>query len=71
MLGVLDAFGTLSGPEDQGIDQAKLMGNISHALIATAVGLAVAVPAVAAYNLFRRQIDASIVEMEKPRFRVH
>ena len=33
------------------------MGSISEALIATAVGLLVALPAVASYNYFQRRVD--------------
>jgi biopolymer transport protein ExbB len=42
--------------EKTGIGAAAVMGRLSEALAATAVGLLVALPAVAAYNYFQRRI---------------
>ena len=41
-----------------------IMGSISEALVATAVGLLVAIPAVAAYNSFQRRVDQSVTAAE-------
>lgn len=35
---------------------ANVMGSIAEALVATAIGIGVAIPAVAAYNVFQRRI---------------
>ena len=40
------------------------MGNISEALVATAVGLFVAIPAVMAYNTFQRAVEKSTSSTE-------
>ncbi|MBQ1609624.1 MAG: MotA/TolQ/ExbB proton channel family protein, partial [Elusimicrobia bacterium] len=41
-----------------------VIGGVSESLIATAAGLCVAIPAVAAYNFFSRSIDKFVIEME-------
>ncbi len=41
-----------------------LMGDIGEALVATAVGLLVALPAVAAFNVFRRVVSARLARAE-------
>jgi biopolymer transport protein ExbB len=51
------AFGEAAGAASQVASQA-VMSSIAEALVATAVGLFVALPAVAAYNYFQRQIAA-------------
>lgn len=43
---------------------ATLQAHISEALVATAVGLFVAIPAVAAYNLFQRMVKATLANTE-------
>jgi biopolymer transport protein ExbB len=42
-----------------------LAGGISEALITTAAGLSVAIPALIAYRYLRGQVDALVVDMEK------
>jgi biopolymer transport protein ExbB len=42
-----------------------LAGGISEALITTAAGLSVAIPALIAYRYLRGRVDALVVEMEK------
>ena len=49
VLGVVHAFAALGGASGPGADE--VMSAIAGALVATAVGLFVAIPAVAAYNL--------------------
>lgn len=53
VLGIINAFGQLSELA-QGADRASaIMGDIAEALVATAIGLFVAIPAVIAYNYFK------------------
>jgi biopolymer transport protein TolQ len=58
----MDAFRGLATSRTSSI-QAVAPG-ISEALIATAVGLAAAIPAVMAYNYFSRQIRVLTADME-------
>jgi biopolymer transport protein TolQ len=53
VFGIMDAFRGLA--TSQG-DAAAVMIGISKALVATAIGLFVAIPAVIAYNYFQRQV---------------
>jgi biopolymer transport protein ExbB len=46
-------------------DPAALAGGISEALITTAAGLIVAIPALIAYRYLRGRIDALVVQMEQ------
>jgi biopolymer transport protein ExbB len=46
-------------------DPASLAGGISEALITTAAGLMVAIPALIAYRYLRGRIDALVVQMEQ------
>lgn len=56
VLGVIRAFRDLSLETDQGA--AAVMAGISEALVATAVGLMVAIPAVVAFNYLTRQVKS-------------
>lgn len=56
VIGIIQAFNELSLNSTGGA--ATVMGGISEALVATAVGLLVAIPAVAAFNVFQRRIKA-------------
>jgi hypothetical protein len=40
------------------------MGTIAEALVATAIGLLVAIPAVAAFNYFQRRIKSMLTDTE-------
>ena len=40
------------------------MSGVSEALIATAVGLVVAIPAVMAYNYYQRKVKEAVTQME-------
>ena len=55
VIGILGAFADLKEQVGQtgASRQAMIMGSISEALVATAIGLFVAIPAVVAYNQFR------------------
>jgi biopolymer transport protein ExbB len=59
ILQAFDAFGAASGAGSALAPQA-VMSNIAEALVATAVGLGVAIPAVMAYNSFESRIGAAI-----------
>lgn len=59
VLGIIQAFGVLA--ESQ-YGSTAVMKGISEALIATAVGLFVAIPAVIAYNYFSRKLKTLITE---------
>jgi biopolymer transport protein ExbB/biopolymer transport protein TolQ len=61
-VGVINAFAGMSAGEDVGL--AAVAGGISEALIATAIGLFVAIPAVWMYNYFTGKIESFIVEMD-------
>jgi biopolymer transport protein ExbB/TolQ len=54
IIGVIEAFSHL-GNSAQGAGMAKVMGGIAEALIATGVGIFVAIPAVVAYNVFQKK----------------
>ncbi|MEM7176511.1 MAG: MotA/TolQ/ExbB proton channel family protein [Pseudomonadota bacterium] len=56
VLGMIDAFAALEAAGSK-VDPSVLSGGIWEALLTTAVGLAVAIPLVAAFNWFERQIE--------------
>ncbi|MCO4768804.1 MAG: MotA/TolQ/ExbB proton channel family protein [Deltaproteobacteria bacterium] len=56
VLGVIKAFRDMSLESEAGA--AAVMAGISEALVATAVGLMVAIPAVVAYNYLSRQVKS-------------
>ncbi|WP_342378602.1 MotA/TolQ/ExbB proton channel family protein [Myxococcus stipitatus] len=57
VLGIIKAFHDLGSMNAKGAAiQQTVMAGISEALVATAVGLAVAIPAVVAFNIFNRQL---------------
>jgi biopolymer transport protein ExbB/TolQ len=55
VIGVIVAFADLAEGSNK-IQMDKVMGGIAEALIATGVGLFVAIPAVVAYNFFQKKI---------------
>lgn len=61
--GMIKAFGTL-GREGMG-DPAKLASNISEALVTTASGLVVALPAIFAYFFFRDKLTELVSRVDK------
>ena len=64
VIGVLNAFGALAETLEGTSRTEMVMGSIAEALVATAVGLAVAIPAVVAYNAFKRQTKVIAVQAE-------
>jgi biopolymer transport protein ExbB/TolQ len=61
VIGILNAFSNISNAHTMAIK--VIAGSISEALLTTAIGLSVAVPAVWCYNSFTSQMDAFGVEM--------
>jgi len=61
VVGIINAFKTMAAQKTPGI--GAIAGGISEALVTTAIGLFVAVPAVWMYNYFTGRIDAFDVEM--------
>jgi biopolymer transport protein ExbB len=67
VIGVVVAFDELGRPSGvaQGLGPSEaVMGAIAEALVATAVGIAVALPAVAAYNYFQRRLAMLLDDAE-------
>lgn len=62
VLGIMKAFNDLAQATDAG--QQTVMAGISVALVATATGLFVAIPAGIFYNYFTRQVKAIFVSLE-------
>jgi biopolymer transport protein ExbB len=62
VLGIIRAFHDISTVGSGGIS-VVIMG-VSEALIATAAGLFVAIPAVVAYNFYEKYIDKFVVNMQ-------
>lgn len=62
VLGIIKAFHDLS--QQAGAGAQVVTGGIAEALVATAVGILVAVPAVVAYNIFQRRVRAAISEAD-------
>ena len=60
--GIINAFQGMAKEENAGI--GAVAAGISEALITTALGLAVAVPAVWFYNIFTNRIETFTVEMD-------
>src|SRR6202051_3128521 len=61
VVGIINAFKTMAAEKSTGI--GAIAGGISEALVTTAIGLFVAVPAVWMYNYFTGRVDALDVEM--------
>ena len=64
VLGIIQAFGSLAA---QNSNSNSVMTGISEALVATAVGLFVAIPAVVAYNILSRKLRVVLVECDSLR----
>jgi biopolymer transport protein ExbB/TolQ len=62
VLGIIRAFHDLASSSLQGTQ--AVMAGIAEALVATAIGLIVALPAVATYNAFTRHVERATSEAE-------
>jgi biopolymer transport protein ExbB len=61
VLGIIKAFADLGATGDKGAEvQSSVMAGISEAIVATAVGLAVAIPAVIGYNILQRSVKTTV-----------
>ena len=70
VIGIVAAFDELSKVKMAGaagstqLAPEAVMGRISEALVATAIGILIAIPAVAAFNLFQRIVRGTIANTE-------
>jgi biopolymer transport protein ExbB len=62
VLGIIKAFHDLGA--SQGTGPSVVMAGISEALVATAVGLMVAIPAVVAFNYFSRRVRVAMARVD-------
>jgi biopolymer transport protein ExbB len=62
VLGIIKAFHDLASAQAGGA--STVMSGISEALVTTAVGLLVAIPAVVAFNYFRRRVCVLMAEVD-------
>jgi len=62
VVGIINAFKGISTEKSTGL--GAVAGGISEALVTTAIGLFVAIPAVWMFNLFTGRIEAFDVEMD-------
>ncbi len=62
VLGIIKAFHDLATAQNP--NPSVVMAGVSEALVATAVGLPVAIPAVIAYNYFQRRVKEFVTQME-------
>jgi biopolymer transport protein ExbB len=67
VIGMIEIFGSQS---PGGTNPAQLAHGISVALYNTALGIAVAIPALLAYRIFRARVDDFLVEMEQQSLRL-
>ncbi|MFC1600897.1 MotA/TolQ/ExbB proton channel family protein [Candidatus Sumerlaeota bacterium] len=59
--GMIASFESMSS----GLDAARVSTGISEALVTTAAGLIIAIPAVVAYSIFAKKVDRFILEIEE------
>ena len=62
VVGIINAFEGISTEKSTGL--GAVAGGISEALVATAIGLFVAIPAVWMFNYFNSKVEAFDVEMD-------
>jgi biopolymer transport protein ExbB len=66
--GMIEVFRTIA--ESGGGQAAQLSGGISQALITTATGLLIAIPALVAHNYFQEKAQAIVTDLERESLRV-
>lgn len=64
VLGMIKSFLQISGGDVQGVRQMELAEGVSEALITTAAGLSIGIPALVFYSLFRGRVQKYIAELE-------
>lgn len=65
VMGIMKAFNDLGNNPGQGNE--VVMAGIAHALVSTAVGLAVAIPAVVAFNFFNKKVNGILNNIDAAR----
>jgi biopolymer transport protein ExbB len=64
VLGMIKSFVMISGGDSHGVHQMGLASGVAEALITTAAGLMIGIPALAFYSLFRGRVQKYIAELE-------
>ncbi|MES2981157.1 MAG: MotA/TolQ/ExbB proton channel family protein [Verrucomicrobiota bacterium] len=64
VLGMIKSFMQISGGDVQGVRHMELSGGVSEALITTAAGLMIGIPALVFYSIFRGRVQKYIAELE-------
>ena len=64
VVGIIQAFADLGVGAAKGAGAAAVMSGLSEALVATAVGIFVAIPAVVAFNAFNRRLRTVVARAE-------
>ena len=64
VVGIIKAFADLGVGTAKGAGASAVMSGLSEALVATAVGIFVAIPAVVAFNAFNRELKAAVGRAE-------
>lgn len=64
VVGIIKAFADLGVGAAKGAGASAVMAGLSEALVATAVGIFVAIPAVVAFNAFNRKLKATVTQAE-------
>jgi biopolymer transport protein TolQ len=65
VMGIMKAFNDLAVAPGQGNE--VVMAGIAHALVSTAIGLAVAIPAVVAFNYFQKKVGLVLANIDAAR----
>jgi biopolymer transport protein ExbB len=65
VMGIMKAFNDLATAPGQGNE--VVMAGIAHALVSTAIGLAVAIPAVMAFNFFQKRVGLVLSNIDAAR----
>jgi biopolymer transport protein ExbB len=64
VIGMIKSFLQIAGGDVQGVRQMELAEGVSEALITTAAGLTIGIPALVFYSLFRGRVQKYIAELE-------
>ena len=64
VVGIIKAFSDLAVGSAKGAGAAVVMSGISEALVATAIGILVAIPAVVAFNVYNRWLKSIVGRTE-------
>lgn len=62
VMGIMKAFNDLGNAPGQGNE--VVMAGIAHALVSTAIGLALAIPAVIAFNIFQKKVSLILTNID-------